>query len=173
MYVALRSIGQAGLHIQETCNVGWLQEVLRSTDAKLANRPSRVDAHIYRRGELLSAQGTFWLYVVVCCVRCAESVELCLTGQIDASLLPRPASHTRRSKTDSQVAEDDLLQPDCDMYYDVEGFSLEELLRPDILIELPTMPLCTQECKGLCGSCGENLNVEVCSCSEQQDRLEG
>lgn len=37
-----------------------------------------------------------------------------------------------------------------------------------ILLALPIRVLCDPACKGLCAQCGTNLNVETCSC-EQED----
>jgi uncharacterized protein len=39
-----------------------------------------------------------------------------------------------------------------------------ELVRQNILVVLPIQPLCMQDCKGLCPTCGENLNVRQCPC---------
>lgn len=33
-----------------------------------------------------------------------------------------------------------------------------------LLLELPVLPLCRDDCKGLCVNCGQNLNEELCSC---------
>ena len=45
---------------------------------------------------------------------------------------------------------------------------LEELARTDILLELPTKVLCSEDCKGLCSQCGKNLNEGECSCEKKQ-----
>ncbi len=43
-------------------------------------------------------------------------------------------------------------------------FDLDELIRSDILLELPTKNLCREDCKGLCPKCGANLNHGTCDC---------
>lgn len=54
-------------------------------------------------------------------------------------------------------------------------FRLElfELLREDIILEIPSKHLCKQECNGLCPKCGCNLNHGECDCdlSEADPRL--
>ena len=35
-----------------------------------------------------------------------------------------------------------------------------------ILLALPLKTICSESCKGLCPHCGQNLNVEQCSCAE-------
>ncbi|HPN85276.1 MAG TPA: DUF177 domain-containing protein [Victivallales bacterium] len=43
-------------------------------------------------------------------------------------------------------------------------FDLIPDIREDILIALPSNILCGEECKGLCPSCGTDLNVSGCGC---------
>lgn len=43
-------------------------------------------------------------------------------------------------------------------------FDLTELLRQAILVEVPISTVCSDECKGLCATCGRNLNEESCKC---------
>jgi uncharacterized protein len=59
---------------------------------------------------------------------------------------------------------------------DVDGFSiggdhildLNEAVRQNILIGLPSKPLCKVECAGLCQRCGYNLNYGPCHCVGEQ-----
>ena len=42
---------------------------------------------------------------------------------------------------------------------------MNELAVSDLLLQLPTKILCKDDCKGLCYTCGGNLNEGKCSCS--------
>ena len=44
--------------------------------------------------------------------------------------------------------------------------NLTDDIREDILISLPQRFLCSDTCKGLCFHCGQNLNIEECSCTK-------
>lgn len=46
--------------------------------------------------------------------------------------------------------------------------NLYELIRADILLELPLKNLCSSSCKGLCPTCGVDLNVKDCDCDSHQ-----
>jgi len=39
-------------------------------------------------------------------------------------------------------------------------------IRDALLLYMPLQFLCNEDCKGLCGRCGANLNVESCQCTE-------
>jgi len=41
---------------------------------------------------------------------------------------------------------------------------LDPQIREEMIINYPLKPLCKDDCKGLCPKCGNNLNVEKCSC---------
>jgi uncharacterized protein len=41
---------------------------------------------------------------------------------------------------------------------------MTEMFRQDILLAMPIKPICSEECKGLCPSCGRNLNEGPCGC---------
>lgn len=49
------------------------------------------------------------------------------------------------------------------------NFNLDELVSEDIFLELPERFLCSEDCKGICQSCGKNLNNEPCSCLKPSD----
>lgn len=41
---------------------------------------------------------------------------------------------------------------------------IEPLVRDAILESMPMTVLCSENCKGLCPNCGENLNISTCRC---------
>ncbi|MBM3459685.1 MAG: DUF177 domain-containing protein [Armatimonadetes bacterium] len=45
---------------------------------------------------------------------------------------------------------------------------LDELIRQWIVCGLPLRTLCSEECAGLCSTCGVNLNDGRCRCEAQQ-----
>ena len=44
---------------------------------------------------------------------------------------------------------------------------IDELVRADLFLELPNKVLCREDCKGLCGQCGKNLNFDSCECEKK------
>jgi len=61
------------------------------------------------------------------------------------------------------VVEDDE-SPVAEKLFDGSLFNLTELLRQGITLGLPTQPLHSEACKGLCPVCGCNLNNTLCQC---------
>ncbi len=87
------------------------------------------------------------------CDRCAAPVRRQYDFRFSHEL-----AHSLEQEDDGEyilVEEGDLLD-------------LDELLRSDILLELPYKYLCQEDCKGLCPSCGKNLNEGPCGCNLHQ-----
>ena len=45
-----------------------------------------------------------------------------------------------------------------------EEIDIEPMVRDAVLLELPTAPLCTDDCLGLCPVCGADRNTQACQC---------
>lgn len=43
---------------------------------------------------------------------------------------------------------------------------LTEAIRQNLVVALDIIPVCSQGCRGLCPTCGANLNIEPCACSD-------
>ncbi|WP_019120492.1 YceD family protein [Brevibacillus massiliensis] len=67
--------------------------------------------------------------------------------------------------SDADVQEDG----DSD-FHEVAGdeIDLEPILQEDFLLAIPAFPLCMEDCKGLCPTCGANRNEQTCSCNNQR-----
>lgn len=65
----------------------------------------------------------------------------------------------------------ELNNEDNDDFLVVENMKLDvdELIRSDVLLSLPTKYLCREDCKGLCSKCGANLNLGACKCPKEVD----
>jgi uncharacterized protein len=50
-----------------------------------------------------------------------------------------------------------------------DQLDLRPLVRDALLLELPLAPLCRPDCRGLCPTCGADLNEESCDCAPPAD----
>jgi len=49
-----------------------------------------------------------------------------------------------------------------------DRLDLKPYLEEALLVFMPFAPLCAKDCKGLCQTCGENLNERTCSCKHEK-----
>jgi uncharacterized protein len=109
----------------------------------------------------------------------AEGVTLSMTAVFDFCVPCDRCATSIESKKEYRFDHDLVLElhhEDHGDYILVENYELDldELVRADILLELPTKNLCSPDCKGLCPQCGTNLNSGSCTCDTHQidSRLE-
>lgn len=81
--------------------------------------------------------------------------------------------HFQESFTNEQLKLDihgNLITREEEVVSVFEGHVLDltEFLRQNMIINLPLMPLCSLDCKGLCPICGKNLNEGECQCDKKK-----
>ena len=88
--------------------------------------------------------------LLVECRRCIEPFEVDITTAL--ALLFSIGNES------SEEAEED------ERYYDGETLDISEDVRRALVLEIPSWPLCSEACNGLCPQCGAELNTAECSC---------
>ncbi len=83
------------------------------------------------------------------CGRCLNQFELPVEVDIQTAFFP-----------EEKVGEDE------DSYtYKGDSIDVLPMLCEQLLLQMPLRTVCGEECKGLCPSCGKNLNKGGCGCS--------
>ena len=91
----------------------------------------------------------------------ASPCSLCLT-EVSGSQTTQVSIRFKRSNKAIESGEE------IDYYaYSRDVIELDDYLRELIVMDMPLKTVCSGECKGLCGVCGVNLNVERCGCSRE------
>jgi uncharacterized protein len=90
--------------------------------------------------------------VTLQCARCLDEVHALVEGSLDEEFLPTTDVHTGVPVT-FEEREDD--QPRINEHHEID---LDEVLRQNILTNLPLQPLCDAACPGLCETCGQRLD---------------
>lgn len=65
--------------------------------------------------------------------------------------------------------DDKALQEPKTAGSDADSVDLTDDMREAIILAFPRYPVCRPECRGLCGRCGKNLNIEACTCTPLDD----
>lgn len=118
-------------------------------------RPVAIEVRCYRAGLELFFAGQAAGAVTGSCARCLESFDFQL--QVPYAFVLVPHGHGG--------AGDDLEEEDVNLsFYRGHEVDLSPLVREQIILALPMQPLCRDDCRGLCGSCGANLNDAGCAC---------
>ena len=103
----------------------------------------------------------------------AGIVSIVYEAQMDYNLMcGRCLERQRRAETYrfEHVLVRQLNEEDNGDFIVVSGnqLDLDDLATSDILLELPSVVYCREDCKGLCPVCGTNLNEKDCGCDLKQ-----
>lgn len=107
--------------------------------------------------DIMVLQGMASTYIKSGCNRCLKDVEMHVQAKIDATF---KSVHFK----DSDLSE----ESDPEEEYSYEGYSIEldKVLFDSLILSLPTKILCSENCKGICEWCGNDLNEKDCNCKE-------
>jgi uncharacterized protein len=122
--------------------------------------PAEVGGDASRRGEEVRLRGSIKTEVELLCDRCLAPSRAPLEVEFDARFIPQSAA-ARESDNVELLAEDLGLAA-----YEGDSVDVDELVREQILLALPSRNLCREDCKGLCPKCGADLNAGDCSCEQ-------
>jgi uncharacterized protein len=109
-------------------------------------------ARLLRTSEGILAHADFRARVILECARCLEEATAQVDGGLDEEFLPTTDIRTGAPVQLPGGVEDD--QPLINEHHEID---LNEILRQNILTNLPLQPLCEAACPGLCPDCGERL----------------
>jgi uncharacterized protein len=122
--------------------------------------PFSVRLSYYRSGMELFFAGLLKAEVTATCARCAEDFSVVSNRDFRFVLAPRSVGNLNGKDLSVEDLEFSL--------YDGEEVDVSPLVREQLLLALPTRPLCQEGCRGLCPQCGANLNLESCGCSAEK-----
>ena len=122
--------------------------------------PAEVRGDASLKGEEVRVRGKIVTEVELLCDRCAAPSRAPLEVEFDTRFIPQ-------SKAAVETDNVRLLTEDLGLAaYEGDAVDLDELVREQILLALPSRTLCREDCKGLCQKCGADLNAGQCSCEQ-------
>ena len=166
MEIIVREIPKEGLDLAlNTSADRWFQESVR--DALLEGMdPADADTaeiHLYRTDQNVTLVGDIFCKCHLKCSRCLSDFVTDLDIPLHYTLSPLFDNDSELEKLGEDEVE--LVKEDLDFsFYEGDRFDLGALLREQIILAVPMQPLCKTDCKGLCQTCAQNLNVGSCDC---------
>ena len=94
-----------------------------------------------------------------CLARFGQPLEFALVEEFGrAPTVPAPSA-----RSEIELGPDDFVVPVAPD----EVIDVTEVVRQHLLLALPIAPRCREGCRGLCATCGADLNAGPCGCAEE------
>lgn len=169
MRVNTDEIKEAGLDRSWDLTREQLDEVLAGDRAGYrAREAAHVAAHLEKVERRVRVEATVRAALSVACGRCLAPTSVDVPVEFELTLVPEdeyeeaPRAEKDANKGhgggsfEAREAEEET--------YSGKTVDLDPIVREQILLALPSYPVCSEGCKGLCPVCGANLNDRECGC---------
>jgi uncharacterized protein len=121
----------------------------------------RLRAHVdLVDGTTVHVRGRLSASVLVDCGRCLERYAAPVDQELDLFYLPRAKERPQDEEEEVELSDRDVVVG----YYDGDQLDLADVVREQVFLSLPLKRLCGEDCRGLCPTCGKNLNEGACGC---------
>jgi uncharacterized protein len=158
--VKIDSIPPEGLDIHFLLDKNRLEEILHERSLGfIPSGPLEVQGELIKSGQDLLFKGRIRGGLGLVCGRCLEAFlkDVDIPVRSEWRLKTAPGKPFGKEGT-SQIE-------DLETGLTQEGtLDLEDRILEEVILAIPMLPLCTENCLGLCPVCGENRNLNPCSC---------
>ena len=166
MYLRIEQIKNEGLDLEfeeqpEVFPV--LSEMINQGECNFM-APIKTALRAIRIEDMIDVQGHFNTLVRLPCGRCLKEYETPLKSRFEITYAHRPPS----ALADEEQAEVEISAAETGLiYFEGEHINLKDGVQEQVILALPVRSLCSENCKGLCTSCGKDLNEGDCGCNRQ------
>ncbi|MDX2481679.1 MAG: DUF177 domain-containing protein [Desulfuromusa sp.] len=163
MRLELKDIKRGALEQDYSCSLIEFPDLIEIAEdgGPKFSEPLTFHLRFQRSGQFVEVDACLGAVVVLQCGRCLQGFEQSLTESFTLTFVPQ----LKRSETEEEVElEADELGL---IVYEDEILELQEALQEQLLLAVPISPTCNASCRGLCPTCGINLNVEKCDCDRR------
>ena len=158
MVFGIGEIGDEGLCFSVVLNKDQLEidqaGLNVNGDITINGSLTRIDDDVYLRGAVMTG-------VVVSCSRCLDRLSYPIDSDLKSHFVPSDDWST--AERDVELHASDF---DAEVYKN-QQIDLTQSIKDSILLAVPVICLCNEDCKGICFQCGKNLNQGLCKCQNE------
>jgi len=123
--------------------------------------PIAVNGKVRLAGNEVFVNGHVETRAQVECDRCLKPIEL----PVNADFALEYITGSEYESTDvAELSEGEMSVA----VFDGEAIDVDEIVKEQILLAVPTRMLCREDCKGICPECGIDRNTGECTCTKEE-----
>ncbi|HEY0724848.1 MAG TPA: DUF177 domain-containing protein [Pyrinomonadaceae bacterium] len=137
-------------------------EDLNPVDERISlSGPATVSGKIWQAGNEVFVNGHVETRAQVECDRCLQPVEIPVSTDFALEYVTGSEYEAARA-VELTEAEMSIA------VFDGEAIDIDEIVKEQVVLTVPTRMLCREDCKGICPECGADRNSGECSCSTNE-----
>jgi uncharacterized protein len=126
--------------------------------------PIEYELTVTKSGDNVWVQGPVRARLSATCARCLEEFAFSVESMLEIELLPKEKA--------AFAPEVELKPEEMDLcYFEGEEIDLDPYVFEEVMLNIPIKTLCSEACKGMCPTCGKNLNLEECRCDKTETSI--
>lgn len=145
--VPARDLDASGRHYRFSIRASWMRGTFEGTDVQAAGSDGELDVRLSKSGKDIVVRGTVSAELSVACARCLEPARFLVNEPLVALAVPGDAAAAQNA-ADGGNRDADAEQADI-LTYDGETVVLDNLVRDELLLGIPMIPLCSEGCPGI------------------------
>ncbi len=123
--------------------------------------PLQAEAKIRKAGRSVLIAGKVETTLRLQCVRCLKEFSYPLSTTFELTLFPL---NEAPAEEETELGNEEMEAS----FFESGEIRLSEIACEQIFLEIPYQPLCQEGCKGLCPTCGQDLNLSSCGCVKEE-----
>src|SRR5262249_1165955 len=123
---------------------GWIRGALEGHEATASNKDGKLAVRASKSGHDVVIHGTLDAELRLPCARCTEPFDLPIHADVSVMFVPASKLPPEANGKNEITAEEADTLP-----YDGETVVLDDLVRDEIMLEIPMIPLCSEACPGM------------------------
>lgn len=127
--------------------------------------PLAVELTVVREYGHIRVKGEVSVGMRFACSRCLALFDSVVRS--DFTVFYTEGNHFDSDEDEVELAEEDLVS----VSFEGEEIDFSHEVAEQVIMEMPLKPLCADDCRGLCSTCGADLNEADCGCESASFNL--
>jgi uncharacterized protein len=145
--IASGDLDASGKRFRFVVRAAWIRSALENTGLSPAGTDGDLEVRLSKSGTDVVVRGALTAELHAPCARCLQPARVAVTEQIGALVVPAGSQTTGQH---GPADEEDLVADQADVIpYDGETVVLDDLVRDELLLGVPMIPLCSESCPGI------------------------
>jgi uncharacterized protein len=149
--VSSRDLDASGKRFRFVVRASWIRGALEDTDVQPSGSDGELDVRLSKSGRDVVVRGVLTAELCVACARCLKPAGIPVRESLSALVVPAGSlskDSAEDDAEDSSASEPTLDEADL-IPYDGESVVLDQLVRDELLLSIPMIPLCSESCPGI------------------------